>query len=124
MFPKVVVGYKRSECIQELLNVLYHSVAEEYATQCTAEDLLDTWLNKWIAEEQVGFKKFAEYIEDNYSDNLARWARSKMNYEHADQFTNNLLERWHLKLKQDIKWKCNGRLDWLVDKLCSMAGTE
>ena len=124
LFPKVVVGYKRSECIHELLNVLYHSVAEEYATQCTAEDLLDTWLNKWIAEEQVGFKKFAEYIEDNYSDNLARWARSKMNYEHADQFTNNLLERWHLKLKQDIKWKCNGRLDWLVHKLCGMAGTE
>jgi len=103
--------FDRSNCLTELLDVLY--TVTEKGERAVPSQKLTAWVSKWAPV----FPVYVKYIDDNYRPTIHRWAHALMDFAHTDQYTNNLLERWHRTLKEYCHWKSNSRLDWLLNQL-------
>ena len=114
--PNSSVRFDRSNCLKELIDVLY-AVTRTGEAPVDPLSLFTIWVHKW----EVKFEEFVQYVDSNYRHTIHRWAHACMDFAHADQYTNNLLERWHLLLKEYCHWKSNCRLDWLLSQLLSLA---
>lgn len=108
--------FDRSTCLSELLDVLY-TVTRTGEAPVDPLSLFSQWVLKW----EPKFQAFVKYVDTNYRPTIHRWAHGFMDFAHADQYTNNLLERWHRTLKEYCHWKSNCRLDWLLAQLLSLA---